>query len=401
MTIARDLSKILDANGDLTIDTSTLFVDSSTNRVGIGTTSPSYPLVVSGGGSLSNNDTSIGLDISGTNHIRQRITTPTSGGYQASLALESNSNEVVISTAGSNEIRFTTNASEAMRIDSSGNVLIGQSSVSTSSAGSIFTQSGKSYHIATSDIALALDRKTTDGQILQIRKDQTVLGGIGSNGGDIYISSTTSGHKGLRFGNGAIVPTTTDGGTDDNATNLGGSTQRFASAFFGGTVTANAFSGDGSGLTNVNQPYFIAGNNTPQNLTNGVSTGINLQTEDVDSDGCFNNTGSATTLNGISVDAYSFAPNVAGYYVIGASVHFQTVADGTSLEMMIMKNQGAAIRNMIHSANSSKDVNPHCSLLIYANGSTDDFQLQVRLDGASDNTYYNSNYVRFWGFRVV
>jgi hypothetical protein len=149
------------------------------------------------------------------------------------------------------------------------------------------------------------------------------------------------------------------------------------------------------------EPYFIAGNNTPQNLTNGVSTGINLQTEDVDSNGCFNNTGSATTLNGISVDAYSFAPNVAGYYVLGASVHFQTVADGTSLEMMIMKNQSAAIRNMIHSANGSKDINPHCSLLIYANGSTDDFQLQVRLDGASDNTYYNSNYVRFWGFRVA
>jgi len=170
---------------------------------------------------------------------------------------------------------------------------------------------------------------------------------------------------------------------------------------FTGTVTSTAFSGGGSALTGVGKPYFIAGNNTPQNLTNGVTTGINFQTKDIDSDGCFNNTGSPTTLNGISVDAYSFAPNVAEYYVIGASVHFQTVADGTSIELLIRKNQGDVIRSMIHSANSSKDLNPHCSLLVQANGTTDDFQISVRLDGSGDNTYYTSAYVRFWGFRVA
>ena len=35
---------VTDSNGDLNIDSGTLFVDASTNRVGIGTTSPGAPL---------------------------------------------------------------------------------------------------------------------------------------------------------------------------------------------------------------------------------------------------------------------------------------------------------------------------------------------------------------------
>jgi len=47
-------------NNNLTIDTNTLFVDSTNNRVGIGTTSPSYALTVIGAGRFTN-----GLYVSG------------------------------------------------------------------------------------------------------------------------------------------------------------------------------------------------------------------------------------------------------------------------------------------------------------------------------------------------
>jgi hypothetical protein len=147
------------------------------------------------------------------------------------------------------------------------------------------------------------------------------------------------------------------------------------------------------------KPYFSATNSGTQDLTSGTTANIVFQTEIIDSDGCFNNTGNSVTLNGISTDANSFAPNVSGYYHLGASVHFQTVADNTSIEMMIYKNQGAVIRNMIHSS-TSKDLNPFVSLIIDANGTSDDFQVAVRLDGSNENAYYSSGYVRFWGYRI-
>ena len=53
------------------------------------------------------------------------ISTSATNGSQASLALESNSNQVAIATTGSDEMRFTTNGAEQLRINSSGNVLIG------------------------------------------------------------------------------------------------------------------------------------------------------------------------------------------------------------------------------------------------------------------------------------
>ena len=56
---------------------------------------------------------------------------------------------------------------------------------------------------------------------------------------------------------------------------------------------------------------------------------------------------------------------------------------------------------MIHSGNASKDLNPHISILEVANGTSDDFQVSIRLDGSGDNTYNGSAYVTFWGYRVV
>jgi hypothetical protein len=76
-------------------------------------------------GSANNDDTAIKFDINSTNHIKQRITTTSTGGYQASLELESQGNAVSISTAGSNEIKFNTSDTERMRITSDGMVGIG------------------------------------------------------------------------------------------------------------------------------------------------------------------------------------------------------------------------------------------------------------------------------------
>ena len=78
---------------------------------------------------------------------------------------------------------------------------------------------------------------------------------------------------------------------------------------------------DGSALTTVipEGPAFHAELASNQNLSSNSTTTLLFATEVYDTDGCYNNTGSTVTLNGISTPAYSFAPNVAGYY----SIHLQ------------------------------------------------------------------------------
>jgi len=105
--------------------------------------------------------------------------------------------------------------------------------------------SGNNIALA-SNGTMAVDRKSSDGDIVNYRKDGTTVGGIGTLSGDLVIHSSESGHKGLRFGNGAIVPMANShsGGSDANC-NLGGATSRFnelylsGGVFLGGTGAAN------------------------------------------------------------------------------------------------------------------------------------------------------------------
>lgn len=71
----------------------------------------------------------------------------------------------------------------------------------------------------------------------------------------------------------------------------------------------------GEVMVSGNMPAFsayLAGSS--QSITTSTQTKAILDTEDFDTNGCFNNTGSTVTLNGLSVPSYSFCPNVAGYY---------------------------------------------------------------------------------------
>ena len=106
--------------GDIAFDTTTLKIDASNNRVGVGTASPSAGLhtvvdnnPVAEFSRGSNNTTNINLDYN----------TTLTGQLSAANA------EFQISAAGSSTpLEFFTNGSERMRIDSSGHVLIGKTS---------------------------------------------------------------------------------------------------------------------------------------------------------------------------------------------------------------------------------------------------------------------------------
>ena len=150
-----------------------------------------------------------------------------------------------ISRPTTNALNFVTAGAERARIDASGNLLVGKTSTTNSVPGSKFGSGGQIVATVANDDIMILNRTGSDGKILRFFKDTSEVGSISAIGGDLTIQSTTSGHEGLRFGNGAIVPVNTAGASTNIECTLGGATSRFNNLYLGGglyvggTGTAN------------------------------------------------------------------------------------------------------------------------------------------------------------------
>jgi len=129
--ITIDSSQNVSLSGDLTVDTNTLYVDSTNNRVGIGTSIPDGKLnVVKGTASGTTASTSANnIVIDGTSGTETGITLFSTVASGIRFGDASGASQGVIEYGhATNYMRFVTNAAERMRIDSSGNVGIGTSS---------------------------------------------------------------------------------------------------------------------------------------------------------------------------------------------------------------------------------------------------------------------------------
>jgi hypothetical protein len=113
-------------SGDLTIDTNTLFVDSTNNRVGIGTTSPALRFNVNSGGTSGNSFSAVFSDnTTNQNAIAFSHFDNNSRIYATFLAGAGSDQSLSFWTTLSNSAQF-----ERMRITSGGNVGIGTTSPS-------------------------------------------------------------------------------------------------------------------------------------------------------------------------------------------------------------------------------------------------------------------------------
>jgi len=82
--------------------------------------------------------------------------------------------------------------------------------------------------------ALTVDRATSHGDIVEVQKDGTRFGALGSQSSGFYIDGE-SGHSGLRFANGAVTPRE-DLADADNSNDLGASNNRWANLYLGGNL---------------------------------------------------------------------------------------------------------------------------------------------------------------------
>jgi len=123
------LSGTLGVTGDATFDTSTLKVDASNNRVGIGTASPSKPLHVSlpsGSGATATTGTVAIID--GNDNTELSILGGSSSVLGINFGHSGDNNDGIINyntTNGSETMGFTVNATERMQIRQDGKISIG------------------------------------------------------------------------------------------------------------------------------------------------------------------------------------------------------------------------------------------------------------------------------------
>jgi len=158
------------------------------------------------------------------------------------------------------------------------------------------------------------------------------------------------------------------------------------------TQTVTIPDATGTMMVSGNMPAFSAYASSNTSLTANTATLIGFQTKVWDTATCYNNTGSTVTLNGLSVPAYAFCPNVAGYYQINGGWTTNS-ASAQSFYISPYKNGSLYIYGNWQTGSSIGGV-AICSSLIYLNGTGDYVQLYA-VDSLTVGTTTGQQYTYF------
>ena len=159
------------------------------------------------------------------------------------------------------------NPAERMRIDSSGNVLVGKTAVEMAAVGVEVKPAGE-VRITSDDVfGLQLNRKTGDGEIINLRKDGASVGSIGSIAGGIEVTAPTylvlgCDDTGIRIAsNEYVLPynPSTDA-LKDGTVSLGVASSRFKDLHLSGTGYFGT--SVGIGTTSFTSKFHVGGNMT-------------------------------------------------------------------------------------------------------------------------------------------
>ena len=317
---------LLANNGDISFyeDTGTtqaLFWDASAESLGIGTTSPEALLEVEG-----SNATGDGIRIGTSSND--------SAGSTSIILQTNNANRATIkgtresSTGG--RLTFETlevggSLQERMRINSSGNLLVGKTSAALAGAGTAILSTGTHNVTVDGDTTLQLNRLSSDGNLITFYKDTSSVGSIGATGSDLTISSSVTDHSGLRFALNNILPMK-NGSIVDAAIDLGQITAtnyRFKDLYLSGNAVVSKVAGVGDTDTAIDfiSPNIIA-MNTGGSERMRIDASGNLLVGKTDTTG--NVAGISLRSTGLIVG--TVASGTVGYFN-------RTTSDGTILDL--------------------------------------------------------------------
>jgi len=140
-------------------------------------------------------------------------------------------------------------ATEYGRFDSSGNLLVGTTDttpgIGDTNAGISMSAANGIIISRANDAPINISRNSSDGALTYFRKDGAIVGSMGTEGGQAYISGTSNG---LHFNGTTIRPSNNLGVAVDNTVDLGQSAYRFKDLHLSGA--AKLFSGTNSPSAN-------------------------------------------------------------------------------------------------------------------------------------------------------
>ena len=376
---------VLVGTGVSAVTASQLRVDSITGNLVIPSTTTSSStttgaLVVGGGVGVAGaiNAASLTITESGSGNQYALTMKGSGSGDQWAFTIGSTSgqnNITSLNSAASAYAPFTINgstftvgttgvsATTSLFVASSGNVVIPTATASASNTtGALVVGGGVGI---TGNINLVYNPVTAIGSAIQLTGKDTQ----GGTGWFDFLKATN----------------TTSGATNPSKTfrlNSTGGIELINSAY-----TTTILSLSDAGAMNVSGSYQVAGKKavngpafgayaeaTLQTITSGAQTKVLFQTEEFDTDGCYANS--------------RFTPNVEGYYQLNAEVRLDG-SSGTGEIMIVLYKNTSEHKRGTNQSGTSIATNfwaMQVSALVYANGTTDYFEIKVQQTSGSSLT---------------
>ena len=141
--------------------------------------------------------------------------------------------------------------------------------------------------------------------------------------------------------------------------------------------------------SSINGPSFKAVMSAVTAISNAGATKLVLNLEEWD-----------TNSNYDSATNYRFTPTVAGYYLITGSM-FMSTATTARVGVAIYKNGSEHAWQFTAGVSSGGGANPQVSTIVYANGSSDYFELYAAQDAASSVNASNNNVLTWFSGALV
>lgn len=301
---------------DFVVDTDTLFVDASTDRVGIGNTSPSYTLDVSGDGRFTSN-----LSVSGT--------TTSTGHFTAGVGIDAN-------TGGAD-------GGLAIRNWTGNGAYQSLATVNMSGAEYILLSDGTDTFFGSGTSGTTHIRGPANNSTPQLTVNSSVI----TSSGDHDVNGVLNVSGDIRYNNNAIIASYASATNIDhiwhddgpNAWNFCSDTTYKAAG--NSSIVAGSFSGNGSGLTSVNAATL---GGLALKSTNGTPSGsqvIRSHTNGYTYLGWINTPSGATTS---TIDRIYASNDNFVRYVTPATFRSQVI-DGNYISTSTTQTSNVFIRN--------------------------------------------------------